>query len=84
MSCRFLFCGPFIAELTVFRVIFQKSREDAGIRYTCVRAACSHSASSSEVSRRLQGIKDDLEKAVNLMERERPGDCDHISMDVSP
>lgn len=49
-----------------------------------MRAACGHSVSSSEVSRQLQGIKDDLGKAVDLMERERPGDCDHISMDVSP
>lgn len=49
-----------------------------------MRAVCGHSVSSSEVGRRLQGIKDDLEKAVNLMERERPGECDHISMDVSP
>lgn len=84
MNCKFLFCGPFINELTAFRVIFQKSREDAGIRYMCVRAACGHSVSSSEVSRRLLVMKDDLEKAVNLMESERPGDCDHISMDVSP
>ncbi|TWW75008.1 SET and MYND domain-containing protein 4 [Takifugu flavidus] len=54
---------------------FEKSREDAGIRYMCVRAACGHSVSSSEVSRRLQGIKDDLEKAVNLMESERPDEA---------
>lgn len=56
----------------------QKSHEDTGIKFACVQAHCGHSVSSAEVSRRLQEIKDDLEKALRLMENERPGICDHV------
>uniref|UniRef100_H3DFG5 Protein-lysine N-methyltransferase SMYD4 n=1 Tax=Tetraodon nigroviridis TaxID=99883 RepID=H3DFG5_TETNG len=51
---------------------FEKSHEDTGIKFTCVQADCRHSVSSAEVSCRLQEIKDDLEKALRLMESERP------------
>lgn len=54
-------------------MICQKSHEDTGIRFTCVQAHCGHSVSSVEVRRKLQAIKDDLEKALRLMESERPG-----------
>lgn len=34
--------------------------------------------STAEVSHRLQEIRVNLEKAVDLMERERPGGCDTV------
>lgn len=58
--------------------VCQKSHEDTGIKFTCVQADCRHSVSSAEVSCRLQEIKDDLEKALRLMESERPGNGDHV------
>lgn len=50
---------------------FQKSTEDRGL--LCLQASCGHRMSPSEVSRRLEEVRDGLEKAVDLMERDRPG-----------
>lgn len=54
--------------------VFQKRHEGSEIKFTCARASCGHSASSSEVSLRLQQLRDDLEEAVSLMESHRPGE----------
>uniref|UniRef100_A0A3P8TPL1 Protein-lysine N-methyltransferase SMYD4 n=1 Tax=Amphiprion percula TaxID=161767 RepID=A0A3P8TPL1_AMPPE len=43
--------------------------------FLCSRSSCGHGLPSSEVSHRLQEIRVDLEKAVELMERERPGEA---------
>lgn len=72
----FFWGAPSIAEFSGYSstcVICQKSQEDAGTKFTCVQAHCGHSASSAEVSRRLQELKDDLGEALRLMESERPG-----------
>ncbi|TNN49910.1 SET and MYND domain-containing protein 4 [Liparis tanakae] len=52
----------------------KKSSGDGGKGFVCSQASCAHRVSLSEVSRRLQEIRLGLEKAVDLMERERPGD----------
>ncbi|CAB1434354.1 unnamed protein product [Pleuronectes platessa] len=43
--------------------------------FMCSQSSCSHRVSSSEVSLVLQEIRVDLEKAVELMERERPDEA---------
>ncbi|XP_068572151.1 SET and MYND domain-containing protein 4 isoform X2 [Cebidichthys violaceus] len=53
----------------------KKSNEDGGKGFVCSQSSCAHRVSLSEVSRRLQEIKVDLEKAVDLMERERPDEA---------
>lgn len=53
----------------------QKSSGDEGKGFVCSQASCAHRVSLSEVSQRLQEIRVGLEKAVDLMERERPGGC---------
>lgn len=57
---------------------FQKCGEDRGTAFICSQPSCGHRMSSSEVSLRLQEIRVHLEKAVDLMEGERPGGCDAI------
>lgn len=60
----------------MFRMIFfQKIGTDGGAEFTCLQSSCGHRVSIAEVSHRLQEITVDLEKAVALMERERPGAC---------
>uniref|UniRef100_A0A3Q1GWQ8 Protein-lysine N-methyltransferase SMYD4 n=1 Tax=Acanthochromis polyacanthus TaxID=80966 RepID=A0A3Q1GWQ8_9TELE len=54
--------------------LLKRSGDKREIMFLCSRSSCGHGMSSSEVSRRLQEIRVDLEKAVELMERERPGD----------
>nr|XP_019952570.1 PREDICTED: SET and MYND domain-containing protein 4 [Paralichthys olivaceus] len=49
----------------------KKSGADKGAGFMCSQSSCSHRVSSSEVSLMLQEIRVDLEKAVDLMERER-------------
>ncbi|XP_070774047.1 SET and MYND domain-containing protein 4 [Enoplosus armatus] len=53
----------------------KKSSEDRGTGFICSQSSCGHHMSSSEVSRGLQEIRVDLEKAVDLMERERPDEA---------
>lgn len=55
---------------------FQKSSQDRGIGFKC--SSCDHCMSSVEVSHRLQEVRVDLKKAVDLMEREKPGGCDIV------
>lgn len=50
--------------------------------FICLRSSCGHRVSAPEVSRRLQEIKADLEKAVDLMERERPGGWEMLHPDA--
>lgn len=45
-----------------------------------MQSSCDYSMLSYEVSHRLQEIKVDLEKAVDLMERDRPGVCDTLPL----
>ncbi|KAL6098733.1 smyd4 [Pungitius sinensis] len=52
-----------------------QSSEEGAKGFICLQSSCGHRVSASEVSRRLQGIKADLEKAVDLMERERPDEA---------
>lgn len=52
---------------------FQKSNKDTGTGFVCSQSSCGCHVSSSEVSHRLQEIRANLEKAVDLMEGERPG-----------
>uniref|UniRef100_A0A3B5AAR6 Protein-lysine N-methyltransferase SMYD4 n=1 Tax=Stegastes partitus TaxID=144197 RepID=A0A3B5AAR6_9TELE len=48
--------------------------------FFCLRSSCGHRMSLSEVSRGLQEIRVDLEKAVALMERDRPGACEAMKL----
>ncbi|KAM9348360.1 SET and MYND domain-containing protein 4 [Symphorus nematophorus] len=53
----------------------KKNREDEGKGFTCLQSSCGHHVSSSDMSCRLQEIRVDLEKAVDLMERDRPDEA---------
>ncbi|XP_034746376.1 SET and MYND domain-containing protein 4 [Etheostoma cragini] len=53
----------------------KKSSETRGIGFICSQSPCGHQMSSSEVSHRLQEIRVNLDKAVDLMERERPDEA---------
>ncbi|XP_040005626.1 SET and MYND domain-containing protein 4 [Xiphias gladius] len=53
----------------------KKGSVDKGTGFICPHSSCGHCISSSEVSHRLQEIRVDLEKAVDLMERERPDEA---------
>ncbi|XP_034405484.1 SET and MYND domain-containing protein 4 isoform X2 [Cyclopterus lumpus] len=53
----------------------KKSSEDGGKGFICSQSSCAHRVSLSEVIQRLQEIKVGLEKAVDLMERERPDEA---------
>ncbi|XP_071362305.1 SET and MYND domain-containing protein 4 [Trachinotus anak] len=53
----------------------KKSGVDKGAAFICSQSSCGHCISSSEVSCWLQEIRVDLEKAVELMERERPDEA---------
>ncbi|XP_068601042.1 SET and MYND domain-containing protein 4 [Brachionichthys hirsutus] len=53
----------------------RKSDESGGKGFLCSRSSCGHRMSSSEVSRSLRGIRVDLEKAVDLLQRERPDEA---------
>ncbi|XP_056252500.1 SET and MYND domain-containing protein 4 [Seriola aureovittata] len=63
-----LLCGKCKASV-------KKSSVDKGTGFICSQLSCGHRLSSSEVSHRLREIRVDLEKAVDLMERERPDDA---------
>lgn len=58
----------------LFCFFLQRSRKDEGAGLTCLQPSCGLSMQPSEVNRRLREIRASLEKAVDLMERERPGD----------
>ncbi|TKS82858.1 SET and MYND domain-containing protein 4 [Collichthys lucidus] len=51
----------------------KKSSEDRGLGFLC--SSCGHHVPSSEVNHKLQEIRVDLEKAVDLMERDRPDEA---------
>ncbi|XP_068456648.1 SET and MYND domain-containing protein 4 isoform X2 [Clinocottus analis] len=53
----------------------KKISEDGVKGFICSQSSCAHRVSLSEVSHRLQKIKVDLEKAVDLLERERPDEA---------
>ncbi|KAF1378477.1 hypothetical protein PFLUV_G00190950 [Perca fluviatilis] len=53
----------------------KKSSEARGIGFICSQSSCGHRMSSSEVSHNLHEIRVNLEKAVDLMERERPDEA---------
>lgn len=53
----------------------KKSSEDGGAGFVCSQSSCGQRVSRSEASRRLQEVKVGLEKAVDLMERERPDEA---------
>ncbi|XP_035033579.1 SET and MYND domain-containing protein 4 [Hippoglossus stenolepis] len=53
----------------------KRSGADKGTGFMCSQSSCCHRVSSSEVSLMLQEIRVDLEKAVDLMERERPDEA---------
>ncbi|XP_020499739.2 SET and MYND domain-containing protein 4 isoform X1 [Labrus bergylta] len=53
----------------------KKSEDDKGKGFMCSQSSCGHHVSSSEVSRRLQEIQVDQERAVDLMERDRPDEA---------
>ncbi|XP_069002316.1 SET and MYND domain-containing protein 4 [Embiotoca jacksoni] len=53
----------------------KKSSENSEAGFVCPLSSCGHRMSSSEVSRRLQEIRVDLEKVAELLERERPGEA---------
>lgn len=50
--------------------------EDGGTALACLQPSCGLSMQPSEVKHHLQEIRANLEKAVDLMERESPGDSD--------
>ncbi|XP_056141221.1 SET and MYND domain-containing protein 4 [Lampris incognitus] len=49
--------------------------KDRGPGLVCLRSSCRLSMSDSEVSRSLQEVRNHLEKAVDLMERDRPDEA---------
>nr|XP_057942102.1 SET and MYND domain-containing protein 4 [Doryrhamphus excisus] len=49
--------------------------QDTGRHFKCSHPSCSYLMSSSEVRQRLQEVQQDLELAVDLMERQRPGEA---------
>nr|XP_046267475.1 SET and MYND domain-containing protein 4 [Scatophagus argus] len=53
----------------------KKSGEDSGKGFMCLQSSCGHRMSSSAVNHKLQEIRADLEKAVDLMERDRPDEA---------
>lgn len=53
---------------------FQRSNKNTGTGFVCSQSSCDFQVSASEVSHRLQEIRVNLEKAVDLMEGERPGE----------
>ncbi|KAM9846507.1 SET and MYND domain-containing protein 4 [Aulostomus maculatus] len=53
----------------------RRSSNGRGPELTCLQPSCGHRVTSSEMSSRLQEIRGHLEKAVDLMERERPGEA---------
>ncbi|XP_044079233.1 SET and MYND domain-containing protein 4 isoform X2 [Siniperca chuatsi] len=53
----------------------KKSSEERGTGFVCSQSSCGHRMSSSEVRHRLQELRVDLDKAVDLMERERPDEA---------
>lgn len=53
----------------------KKIREERGTLFICSLSSCGHLMSSSEVNSRLQEIRVYLEKAVDLMERDRPDEA---------
>ncbi|XP_042355346.1 SET and MYND domain-containing protein 4 [Plectropomus leopardus] len=53
----------------------KKNSMDKGKGFICPQSFCGHRMSASEVSHRLQEIRVHLEKAVDLMERERPDEA---------
>lgn len=65
-------------HLSVTLLCFQRSLKDGRIAFKCSQPSCSHSMSLSAVSRSLQEIRADLEKAVDLMERQKPGSLDTV------
>ncbi|KAF7663005.1 hypothetical protein LDENG_00220730 [Lucifuga dentata] len=54
------------------RGFLKKSSKESGPGFICSQSSCSYRLSYSEASRKLQEFRVDLEKAVDLMERERP------------
>ncbi|KAM7398141.1 hypothetical protein PAMA_006159 [Pampus argenteus] len=57
------------------KAFLKKCSKDKGTGFVCIQSACGHHMSYSELSHRLQEIREDLEKAVVLMERERPDEA---------
>ncbi|KAK5850854.1 hypothetical protein PBY51_001695 [Eleginops maclovinus] len=51
------------------------SSKERGKGFVCSRASCGHCVSLSEVNKRLQEMRQELRKAVDLMERERPDEA---------
>ncbi|KAM4620192.1 SET and MYND domain-containing protein 4 isoform 2-T2 [Polymixia lowei] len=52
-----------------------KKFKDSGKGFLCLRSPCGRSLSCSEVSHRLQDVGDHLERAADLMERDRPDEA---------
>ncbi|XP_028277123.1 protein-lysine N-methyltransferase SMYD4 isoform X2 [Parambassis ranga] len=53
----------------------KKSTENGEPMFLCSRSSCGHRMSPSDVSRRLQEMRVNLETAHGLMERDRPGEA---------
>ncbi|CAI5643320.1 unnamed protein product [Oreochromis niloticus] len=53
----------------------KKRSEDREAGFVCSLSSCSHCMSLSDVNNRLQEIRVNLEKAVELMETDRPGEA---------
>ncbi|CAJ1063804.1 SET and MYND domain-containing protein 4 [Xyrichtys novacula] len=56
----------------------KKSTEDRRKGFICSQSSCGQYISSSEISHRLQEIRVNLEKAVDLMERDMPDEALHL------
>ncbi|XP_029030151.1 SET and MYND domain-containing protein 4 [Betta splendens] len=57
------------------RGFLKKNSEERNKEFTCSQSSCGHCVSSSELGHRLQEIRLELDKAVDLMERERPDEA---------
>ncbi|XP_041864958.1 SET and MYND domain-containing protein 4 isoform X2 [Melanotaenia boesemani] len=69
--------GPHESGLLCFKCkgALKKSCKSKGSGFTCVLSTCNHHMSAGEVSHKLKDVRAALEKAVELMEREAPGDA---------
>ncbi|KAM4544778.1 SET and MYND domain-containing protein 4 [Odontesthes bonariensis] len=69
--------GPHESGFLCFKCkeVLEKSYENKGSGFTCSLPTCGHRMSSAEVSHKLKEVKAALEKAVDLMETEMPGEA---------
>lgn len=54
---------------------FQRNHDDSGSGFTCLLPSCGHRMSAPDVRNKLLELRLHLERAVELLEREKPGEA---------